>query len=594
MNDAIFRICRLSITIVAAILLSFVGDAIAEPKNDQPDVKIIIFGGVPSRVGGISTPSTLAKYIDRAAGLPIDGMIMNITNIGGYYSDVFYGAEGPDGYVPQIYSYDEQVKPEVEIMRSLNLGNLKHNFSRMNIGNLRPDWFDDEAWDVILQNVVVGARATREMGAVGILIDTEQYNFAKKITPFSYEQLNRSEDLFFEDYVKQVRKRGRQFMEAINSEMTNVDLMFTYANGYLLYPFAPNRRAISSGEHSLTAAFLDGMMDVATAETEFIDGFENAYYFKSEAEFRRARYMIKYKAAKFSSNPERYIGRIKVGFGLMPHGGTREYSLKADITKNTHTPEELANVLRWAGYYSDGYIWLYGLPWIDVPAVGSSLPEAYTQVIRDFRDGKPAQTRPTYTFRAKRMNKSNATPDADPVVKNWVLDGGDYVLLATDPDSGNLASGTGAVAFSPRNDEPIADGNYRVEINVSHANIKKHPKDRSSDRNGSFSYRLSLHPNSSGRLTFTHPIEAGPHRHHPQDPDNTNWPDYRGMSALTDFVAYGAQARVEGVITYITLSNVQASDLVFELSDEVRANYGMVGFKSITLYPAGYHHDSTY
>ncbi|MDD3928060.1 MAG: hypothetical protein PHT33_15560, partial [bacterium] len=126
----------------------------------------------------------------------------------------------------------------------------------------------------------------------------------------------------------------------------------------------------------LWPAFLDGMMD-ADAAAEFIDGYEQSYTYRTYAEFRDARKLIKETAAALSQDPERYKKRIKVSFGLLVGSPGGELNT-ADFSRNHFTPEELKHALHYALRLSDGYVWIYGARWL-------KLPEAYNEAIRECR-----------------------------------------------------------------------------------------------------------------------------------------------------------------------------------------------------------------
>jgi hypothetical protein len=61
-------------------------------------------------------------------------------------------------------------------------------------------------------------------------------------------------------------------------------------------------------------------------------------------------------------------------------------------------------------------------------------------------------------------------------------------------------------------------------------------------------------------------------------------PGRRGPVALTEFIAYGPNSPA-GATGGMELTNVNHSDIIFELRDDVSLNYGMITIKSITLIP---------
>ena len=536
------------------------------PKNN--DVKVIVFGGIPG-TGGQPTPSEFASHHQQVTALPIDGLVFNLTHEGGYFVD--------DGFStnPRLFSFRLMAK-DVQLWKSLNLGNLKHNFVRVNIGMVPDCLGNDEQWDIVLENTALAARCAKECGAQGLLLDSEMYHcYHGGIAPF---QFGGHPQLTFEQYKRHVRQRGKQFMAAVNSAMPNAKLLITFATSSACRSPKNPKAPLTYNIMALMPAFVDGLMDSATEQNEIIDCFENSYGYKSRQEFARARNLIKKQAAELSADPERYSRLIRVGFGLFAHGGIGENSLGEDVPKNTHTPLQLYNVLRYASEYSDGYVWLYSLPWI-------KMPPDYLRAISDFRKQK-ALLRTPCTFYAKQMAISNSSPAASPHAgkQNWFLSG-DYITLSSNPDHGGPLNDTGTVSFRPQADGAAVDGLYEVLIDVAHSNVKKHNAGSPpGDRNGSFSYRISLRPDSAGQLSFDTGSSAEFIQFQPGDADNCN-PGGGGPVALSEFIAYGPDSPA-GATGGIELTNVNHSDIIFELRDDVSLNYGMIAVKSITLIPA--------
>lgn len=193
-----------------------------------------------------------------------------------------------------------------------------------------------------------------------------------------------------------------------------------------------------------------------------------------------------------------------------------------------------------------------------------------------------------YTFEAKKMKITNTTTiksdNAFGVAKNWFING-EYVMLSTTGKPNGEMNSTGSVGFSPASDDMIADGEYTLTIDICHADIKlSNDGAPPAARDGSFSYRLILAKGAKGKLTFT-PECNGWVTHFPQDPDNCGGTPYHGIVALTDFVAYGPACSDKKAQATITLAGVKASELVFEIWDQVIQNYGEVGLASFTLFP---------
>ncbi|MFH0797219.1 MAG: hypothetical protein V2A65_09235 [Candidatus Omnitrophota bacterium] len=604
MKISSFRVILGAVLLVTGLLT---GRAFSQTDADTDNnLKIIIFCGIPGS-GGQPSPEEFVGNVEKASVLPADGMLFNLTcNTDGCFFNSAFSKLG------KIYTY-EQIQPDIKRWRSFNLGNLKYNFMRWNIGTIQcDDWYDDKNWDAILKNVELGARCGKECNATGIFLDTEMYGmWSGHVAPFAYEWLPPSRDRFFEDYQIQARKRGRQFMEAINTGMPGATILLTFGPSVVFDP-ENTKVPFSAKDMSLIPAFIDGVIDGATSQNEIFDAFEQAYHYKTREQFTAARKIIREKAAEFSADPARYTKMIKVGFPVWLHElGKGEYTLNtSDFTKNSYTPEELKNVLTAAAENSDGYIWLYSVPWFN-------LPPAYMEVFKNFWAAKPAiapvekqiakvttgtagkesafsvnnvRSSGGYAYFAKQMDIRNTSPEKSKEYGkvNWGI-GGDYVSFSSDPDA-VAGRSSGSVSFRPakeKDDRMIADGDYQVVIDIRHINVKQgNSGNPPAERDGSFSYQILLDDNSKGSLIFPPNVDVGWIQYFPQDSDCYGQDcGAKGPIALTDFVAYGPESPAEGARGVITLEGVRQSEIIFEVRDDVLDNYGFFALKSIRLVP---------
>lgn len=142
----------------------------------------------------------------------------------------------------------------------------------------------------------------------------------------------------------------------------------------------------------LWPAFLDGMMD-ASVDAEFIDGHED-YSAETYEYFHELRRLVKEGGAVYSADPDRYRKRIRAAFPIwLKSIDGIELQLDADdFTKNRYTPEEFEYALHYAMLNSDGYVWLYSVPWLNLPTEYTNAIQAARKPHRldfDFTRGKP-------------------------------------------------------------------------------------------------------------------------------------------------------------------------------------------------------------
>ena len=132
------------------------------------------FGGIPG-TGGQPAPADLTGNYARVDRLPIQAFNFNLTNKKGYFTDQCMSTG-------VTYTQDD-LSEDVRLMKSFEFKSGMQFFTRINIAaELRTDWFDDAGWDTILGNIRLASRASAEVGAIGFLLDNEQYN----VQPFNY------------------------------------------------------------------------------------------------------------------------------------------------------------------------------------------------------------------------------------------------------------------------------------------------------------------------------------------------------------------------------------------------------------------------
>ena len=343
------------------------------------DVRIMAFGGLPG-TGGQPTPTELAPNVAPADRMPVQSYVFNLTNRRGYFTDVCMSPE-------VAYTWDD-VRENVDLMKGFKFRSGKRFFLRINVAALlRTDWFDDEGWKIILDNIALASRAAGEIGAIGFCLDNEQYNGQ----PFNYRvQIDRVARSF-DEFAAQTRNRGRQFAEALGAHVPAPNHLITFGNGHIAKENW-KKEDLDTYHMGLWPAFMDGMMD-AGDDAEFIDGHED-YSAESYEDFRRLRGLIREEGARYSADPQRYRKRIRAAFSVwLKATSGRELDLDTeDFTRNRHTPEEFEHVVHYALMHSDGWIWLYSVPWLRLPQAYLDAVDAARRPHRldfDFTRGRP-------------------------------------------------------------------------------------------------------------------------------------------------------------------------------------------------------------
>jgi len=333
------------------------------PFRQAPHAKLIEWGW--------DQPHTayLREHIGEMEKAPFDGVVLGVVvrDAGGKTMDFTWQAFGQQAFTR------EQVAPAIADLRATRFRKFTDNFLRFNVTPGDVDWFDGSGWPTICANARLAATIVREGRLTGLMFDCEQYN-AKL---FDYrEQAGRNQHSF-DDYAKEVRKRGAEVMRGINAACPNLTILLPVAHSYsFVYS-----RDLPKGDYGLLPAFVDGLLEAATPKTIFVDGLEMAYPRKQQAEFEKLRETVR-KARAFSAVPEIYDRRMTIAFGLwMDHDWRgRKGWFPEEPSKNHFSPEELRRALHDALALTGRYVWLYSeqLNWW----TGKGLSAEYERAVR--------------------------------------------------------------------------------------------------------------------------------------------------------------------------------------------------------------------
>lgn len=272
----------------------------------------------------------------------------------------------------------EQFAKNLAPLANLNSPTLKHNFIIVfatPAGNI----FDD-GWDVVAQNFGNLAKAAKEVGVDGIFFDIEEYFGESLVYP-----TNCGEDKTVEEARSKMRERGRQIMDAMRAEWSDVRFLSTH--GPYLSDSATFQYLRDNGMYLndvawanvLNTSLLVGMMQSAYGtEATFIDGGE-VYEARTLEHFQAVKYWQKEGMAKNSEViPDDFRSvwseALSSSFGIYDDCS----DMDVDVWKST-----IINALKTA----DDYIWLYSERydwwnevncWPDTP-----LPEEWEDATRE-------------------------------------------------------------------------------------------------------------------------------------------------------------------------------------------------------------------
>lgn len=356
-------LCRAALT-SAIVLLVVAAQPQAEnlrPRAIGPDKKLIEWGwDEPS-------PSFMRQHCERMDRVGFDGVI-------------FHAEAASDGETVN-FAWEcwgarrfeiSDLSQAIEDLQACDFERMTDNFLRFNVCPGDVDWFDDDAFGVVVHNAKVAAHVARQGGCKGFMFDVEMYHNPL----FSYAEQVRRETKSFADYEAKVRQRGQEFIRAINSEYPDITILLTF--GYTITGVGGDR---SKARYGLLKNFLDGMFEAAANGTTIVDAYEGAYPFRKHGQFVAAYRTVREDMPRYSAVPDACRRHLKVGFGVWMDMGWRRYGWHTrDFEMNYFTPDELEYSVFCGLDVSDEYVWIY----TETPRwwTSTKLPAPYCYAIR--------------------------------------------------------------------------------------------------------------------------------------------------------------------------------------------------------------------
>jgi hypothetical protein len=316
--------------------------------------------------------------------------------------------EAGSGYIFDVKK-SVSIKPQererqAQILASLPKSKtLTHNFLVVH-GTSTLDWFSDADWRIAEEHLRWCARVAKNSRLAGLIWDAEPYN---KFPCWCYTNQPQKQKYTFREYYQQVRKRGAQFIKAIQSEFPGLTVLslrqlsdFQDGSPFssrLLPSIDPTvlEKGLSESWWGLHAAFTNGILDAVAPEVTFVDGNEEAYYYTSALEFERIARVIKSDAQVLVApeNRARYARQYQVG-----HAVSVDYTMGNWATAISFpdylrrqgkelTSEQRAQWFEHNLYHAlrtaDEYVWVYSedMSWWD----GRNVPPGYTAALQGVR-----------------------------------------------------------------------------------------------------------------------------------------------------------------------------------------------------------------
>jgi hypothetical protein len=318
-------------------------------------------------------PSYINEHVIEMEQIPFDGLVLDLKRndkAGSLYQQDYnrfaWAVWGSKTINPENYSID------IKALKKTNFKNFTDNFLRFNVTPGDIDWYDND-FQAVISNAALASEIAKSAGLKGILFDPEQY-ISK---PFHYVTQKYNEQYSFKQYQQQVRKRGREFIQAINQIYPDITIILTY--GYIL----GDAKFVKGYE--LYPSFLDGMLEAANPKTLIFDGWETSYGYKKEEQFKDAYKHIYKQLINISSAKDKFIQHYRASFGLWVDYGSNDKYLwhEDDLSKNYFTPDNFESSLHSALKYTDRYVWIYSerVNWWN-----GTMPQPYIEALKKAKE----------------------------------------------------------------------------------------------------------------------------------------------------------------------------------------------------------------
>jgi hypothetical protein len=118
------------------------------------------------------------------------------------------------------------LQPQLDTLAQIKWQKFTDNFLTLYAANnWKMDWFNDEHWNTIVENMKLFSLAVHSGHCVGVCFDPEPYGTDPWVYPGSYK------DKSFEQVSDQVRRRGRQLITALQEHTPELKVLSFFQMG---------------------------------------------------------------------------------------------------------------------------------------------------------------------------------------------------------------------------------------------------------------------------------------------------------------------------------------------------------------------------
>lgn len=345
----------------------------------------------------------LKTHIATMERKPFDGVVLHLTVPG-----VSSHQENFSWHLADHPYRWEDLQPAVEELKTVPFSRFRHNFLRINLNSAdRPlDLLDDDAWETLLSNLKLAARATREAGLRGLMVDPEAYasldplDGRPRFNAFDYGRRG-VRDAPFEMYRSTAFERGRQSAVILGDTAPDLVLLFAFAYSFPCYSSKPEEEQT----YGLLPAFIDGILAAKPKGLVVVEGHEPSYPYRYCRQFQEAYRRLRAECRGLSSVPQRYDDDLRIAFGIWmdyesaqpcePHRKQgrpcpwTDPTLYTEEARHRVDPNVFEEAVASALDLTDGYVWIYSEGpkwWTAAQPDGENLPAEFVQAIERARE----------------------------------------------------------------------------------------------------------------------------------------------------------------------------------------------------------------
>ncbi|MEO8414887.1 MAG: hypothetical protein ABI472_14565 [Ginsengibacter sp.] len=308
-----------------------------QAQNKHSEKKLIEFGWDYPSI------SSLKANIPQMANAPFDGVFFSLD------FDI-YNAFDTTQYPDSKFQFDDLAK--------IKWGEFSDNFLLVRgAAYTGARWLDDESWAKINQNLTKISKALTISKAKGIGFDPEYYFKDSTLNPWTYSPFLYN-NLTYDEVGNYVRKRGKQFMQALQTYKPDVKLFCFWLLG--LVDMQNKSQLIDKTGMALYPFFVDGMLEGQNKLSEIIDGNESSYWYQKPENFIESGEYLRYHGSNLIQKPlQLEFKKISIAQSVYFDG---LYAKSPEFEKgfDKQTKERwLQNNLYYAFKTTDKYVWFY-------------------------------------------------------------------------------------------------------------------------------------------------------------------------------------------------------------------------------------------